>query len=338
MAPRCDEQLRPLALATGASDAAATFSYGRVRLHEADCLSWLAGAARGSIHGVVTDPPYGGSEYSPDALAKLRAGRGGVWRSPSAYDGRRRSPVPRFATLTSTELGELRRFFARWAEALLPVLVPGAHVIVASNPLVSYLVADAVTSAGFERRGEIIRLVMTMRGGDRPCGAEEAYPEVTVMARSMWEPWLVFRKPCCGRVQDNLAAYGTGGLRRISADQPFGDVIRSCPTGVMERAVADHPSLKPQAFLRQVVRAVLPLGTGTVLDPFCGSGSTLAAAEAVGYEAIGVERDPSYVALAADAIGKLASLVSVDESRVVPAPTVGPLFRQTGDCLVPWGR
>lgn len=128
------------------------------------------------------------------------------------------------------------------------------------------------------------------------------------MPRSMWEPWLLYRRPIEGRVQDNLRRWKTGGLRRISADQPFGDVIESHPTRSNERALAPHPSLKPQAFLRQIVRAVLPLGEGVVLDPFAGSGSTLAAAEAVGYRSIGVELDPAYVAVARQAIPRLASL------------------------------
>jgi site-specific DNA-methyltransferase (adenine-specific) len=186
-------------------------------------------------------------------------------------------------------------------------------VLVATNPLVSYIVTEAVVEAGFERRGEIVRLVMTMRGGDRPKGAHEEFPDVSVMPRSMWEPWLLFRKPLMGRVQDNLRKWKTGGLRRISDKQPFGDVIRSSPTRRTEREIADHPSLKPQAFLRQVVRAILPLGEGVVLDPFAGSGSTLAAAEAVGYEAIGVELDPRYIDVAKLAIPKLAALPVRDE-------------------------
>ena len=40
---------------------------------------------------------------------------------------------------------------------------------------------------------------------------------------------------------------------------------------------------QPQHSIHAVVRAVLPLGEGTVLAPFCGSGSALAAASAVGY-------------------------------------------------------
>ncbi|HZP28702.1 MAG TPA: DNA methyltransferase [Acidimicrobiia bacterium] len=282
------------------------FESGSVSLFHSDCVEWLAGQAANSIHGVVTDPPYGLVEYDPRQQEKLRTGRGGVWRIPPAYDGHRRAPVPRFTTLSGRELAELTRFFGGWAAALHPVLVPGAHVLVASNPLVSYLVSDAVVGAGFERRGEVVRLVMTMRGGDRPKNAHAEFDGVSVMPRSMWEPWLLFRKPLEGRVQDNLRKWRTGGLRRISDRQPFGDVIRSSPTRAAERALADHPSLKPQAFLRQVVRAILPLGEGVVLDPFAGSGSTLAAAWAVGYEAVGVELDPHYVAVAREAIPRLA--------------------------------
>ena len=54
------------------------------------------------------------------------------------------------------------------------------------------------------------------------------------------------------------------------------------------------------------MRGVLPLGEGNVLDPFCGSGSTLAAAEAVGYASIGLEKDHRYFELARDAIPRLA--------------------------------
>ena len=181
-------------------------------------------------------------------------------------------------------------------------------MVVASNPLLSHLVSGALARAGLERRGEIARLVMTMRGGDRPKAAHVEFSDVSVMPRSMWEPWLVFRKPIEGRVQDNLRRWGTGGFRRISGDRPFGDVIESAPTRPKERSIANHPSLKPQAFLRRLVRGVLPLGQGVVLDPFAGSGSTLAAAEAVGYVSVGVERDAAYFKLAQAAVPKLTQL------------------------------
>jgi len=284
------------------------FEFGKAVLHHNDCFEWLDSRETNSIHAVVTDPPYGLHEYTPEQQQKLRQGRGGVWRIPPSFDGHKRSPLPRFTTLTRDQLDELRLFFLMWGKLLLPRLVPGAHVVVASNPLLSYIVSGALADAGFERRGEIIRLTMTMRGGDRPKAAHEEFSEISVMPRSMWEPWIVCRKPVEGRVQDNLRKWKTGGFRRPSEERPFGDVIPSAPTRKTERSLAPHPSLKPQAFLRQIVRAALPLGEGTILDPFAGAGSTLAAAEACGYESIGVEMDESYFSMAIKALPKLRGL------------------------------
>lgn len=284
-----------------------SFSFGKARLYHADCFAWLQRQPPNSIHAVVTDPPYGLFEYTPEQQAKLRLGRGGVWRIPPSFDGSVRSPLPRFTVLSTQDLRLLDQFFHEWARLLIPVLVPGANVVVASNPLLSFIVAGALARAGLERRGELVRLVMTMRGGDRPKAAHEEFPGVSVMPRSMWEPWLLFRKPIEGRVQDNLRKWKAGGFRRPSEDRPFGDVIPSSPTHKSERALAPHPSLKPQDFLRVVVRGVLPLGEGVVVDPFAGAGSTLAAAEAVGYESVGVEKDVHFFDLARKAVPKLAA-------------------------------
>lgn len=273
-----------------------------------DGLRWMAAQPERSIHAIVTDPPYGLKEYTAPETAKLRRGRGGVWRVPPALDGCARSPLPRFTVLSGDERAALGRFFAEFAARALRVLVPGAHVFIAGNPLLSHLVHGPMIAAGFEKRGEIIRLVQTLRGGDRPKNAHQEFADVTVMPRSGWEPWGLFRKPCEGRVQDNLRAWGTGGLRRISAEQPFCDVIASAPTRPEERALAPHPSLKPQAFMRQLVRASLPLGKGTVLDPFMGGGATIAAASAVGYDSIGVEIDPAFFAVAEAGIPRLVAL------------------------------
>lgn len=280
-------------------------TFGKAQLFNADCFDWLERRDDNTLHAVVTDPPYGLHEYTPEQQTKLRNGQGGVWRIPPSFDGHKRSPLPRFTTLTADQLDDLKAFFFIWARLLLPKLVPGAHVVVASNPLLSYLVSAALAEAGLERRGEIIRLTMTMRGGDRPKAAHEEFSSISVMPRSMWEPWLVYRKPIEGRVQDNLRKWKTGGFRRPTADKPFGDVITSAPTRKSERDLAPHPSLKPQAFLRDVVRAVLPLGEGVVLDPFAGAGSTLAAAEAIGYASIGVEKDKQYFNMARTAVPKL---------------------------------
>jgi DNA modification methylase/plasmid maintenance system antidote protein VapI len=279
------------------------------QLVQGDCFEWLDQCAPNSIHAVVTDPPYGLKEYTTEEKAKLRKGRGGVWRIPPSFDGHTRSPLPRFTVLTESDKAALKRFMSDWARKIYRVLVPGGHIFIAANPLVSHLVYLTLEEAGFEKRGEIIRLVQTLRGGDRPKNAHQEFDGVTVMPRSGWEPWGLFRKPCEGRVQDNLRKWKTGGLRRVSDEQPFTDVIKSSPTRSVERDIAPHPSLKPQAFMRQIVRASLPLGEGIVLDPFMGGGSTIAAACTVGYHSIGLESDPEFYQIAVTAIPQLAALI-----------------------------
>jgi site-specific DNA-methyltransferase (adenine-specific) len=60
--------------------------------------------------------------------------------------------------------------------------------------------------------------------------------------------------------------------------------------------------------MRVIVQAALPLADGIILDPFAGSGSTLAAANAIGYDSIGIEKDARYVTMARSAIPKLSAL------------------------------
>lgn len=277
----------------------------KYNLFNDDCISWMKRRSSNSIHAIITDPPYGIKEYTEAETKKMRNGRGGVWRIPPALDGYKRNPVPRFTILNQKDISNLELFFYEWAKEAIRVMVPGAHLFIASNPLLSQHVYNSLIKAGFEKRGEIIRLVQTLRGGDRPKNAHKEYADISVMPRSCWEPWGLFRKPCEGRVQDNLRKWQVGGLRRISADRPFMDIIKSSPTNVSERKLASHPSLKPQAFMRQIVKASLPMGEGIILDPFMGAGSTIAAACSIGYQSIGVEIDKEYFQIAQKAIPKL---------------------------------
>jgi site-specific DNA-methyltransferase (adenine-specific) len=182
---------------------------------------------------------------------------------------------------------------------------------------------DALVDGGLEFRGEIIRLVRTLRGGDRPKNAEEEFPGVSSMPKGCYEPWGLFRKPLGDlKVSDCLRQYETGGLRRYP-DGPFEDVIASERTPQRERDIADHPSIKPQSFLRRIVYAAMPLGVGLLADPFMGSGSTIAACEATGVQSIGVERHREYFDLARAAIPRLKTL----ESRADEVLGLGPYWK-----------
>ena len=271
-----------------------------------DALTFLAVVPPAALSAIVTDPPYG-LEYEAKDHRKLKSGRGGVWRIPPSFDGASRKPLPRFTVLSEKDLQKLRCSFVEFGVRAVRALAPGGHLFIASNPLLSSMTFYSLQEAGLEKRGEIIRLVQTLRGGYKPKGAELDFPEVSVMPRSCWEPWGIFRKPFEGTVADNLRRWGTGGLRRVGQNEPLKDVIACSPTRGREKEIAPHPSLKPQRFLRQIVRASLPLGIGIIYDPFAGSGSTLAAAEAMGYRALGTDRDAEYLELSRRAFSGLAS-------------------------------
>ncbi len=276
-----------------------------------DCFMWMIEREENSITAIITDPPYGVKEYTEDEIVKKRLGKGGIWRIPPSFDGHIRQPLPRFSVINDDprERENVYHFFYNWGEKALRILVPGGHVFIASTPLLSDIVSRAMREAGFERRGEIIRTVSTLRGGDRPKGYESEFSEISVIPKGMWEPWGLYRKPISEKtVAENLRKWGAGALRRENANSPFCDLIFSQKTPKLEREIAPHPSIKPQFFLRQLVYASLPLGKGIILDTFAGSGSTLAAAEHFCFDSIGIERDKEFYKMGNTAIAKLAKL------------------------------
>ena len=99
---------------------------------------------------------------------------------------------------------------------------------------------------------------------------------------------------------------------------PFTDLIEVGRTPREERELAEHPSLKPQALLRELVYSVLPRGKGIVLDPFMGSGSTVAASVAIGVQCIGVEKNNQYFEIAKKSIEHLSRIVVRHDQLSLP--------------------
>lgn len=280
------------------------------QIYLGNCFLWMAERKENTIHAIITDPPYALEEFYRENLEKMKNGSGGIWRIPPKIGGHLRSPLPRFTVFSPEHRRIMRQFFYDWGILALRLLVPGGHLFIATTPIFLHAVSGALVDAGFEPRGIIVRLVQTLRGGFRPKNAEQEFAHVCTMPRAHWEPWGLFRKPLEEglTVAENLRKWKAGALRRDPDGNPLPDVIPSERTPDKEKEIAPHPTLKPQRFLRRLVWAALPLREGCILDPFCGAGSTLAAAEALGYESIGVEINPEYVEIAKTAVPQLASL------------------------------
>lgn len=290
-----------------------------------------------SVHAIVTDPPYGVIEYTRENIEKKRDGEGGVWRIPPSIDGNERNPVPRFTVLDDDDKEMLQEFFQKFGKLAHDVLRPGGHIFIASTQLLMHFVSAGFDDAGLERRDVLVRETKTLRGGDRPKYAHDhpEYSKVSSMPRVYWEPWILYRKPFDGQLRENLEEWETGGLRRESEDRPFTDLLTDGKTPKQEREITratnpngddQHPSVKPQHLMRELVHASLPLGRGLVLDPFMGSGSTVAAAERLGYESVGIELDPTYFEMATDSVPKFAEIDTPIENRPDFADTEGETF------------
>lgn len=95
--------------------------------------------------------------------------------------------------------------------------------------------------------------------------------------------------------------------------------------GLPDGMINNHPTVKPVKLMEWLVRMVTPPG-GTVLDPFCGSGTTMVAAERLGFDGIGIDRDDDdkYLAIARHRVRHASELEYEAGQSPPPAPSPVP--------------
>ena len=248
-----------------------------------DCVKGLRSLETNSVTSCITDPPYG--------------------VNIAAWDGK----VPDHKM---------------WRE-VHRVLKPGAFCVAAAAPRTAHLTACELEKAGFE----IVDTIIWHYTVSFP-GAYGIQGEWRSNLKTNHEPWVVARKPLEKglTLEENFLIWGTGGVRTgasgvkgwrtnhysvpkpsdeerdlgawykrtpVPLPPPEKSGARSCS----DKHANTHPTVKPLALMRTLVKLFTP-GTGLVIDPFSGSGTTGMAAAAEGHSFIGFELDPGYAALA----------------------------------------
>jgi site-specific DNA-methyltransferase (adenine-specific) len=103
----------------------------------------------------------------------------------------------------------------------------------------------------------------------------------------------------------NGGMFSAGKNSQVTGDPGYGDTggasrfFYVAKASKKERPNVDgiaHPTVKPMALMRYLVRLVTPPG-GTVLEPFAGSGTTIEAALEEGFNVIGIEMTDEYLPL-----------------------------------------
>jgi hypothetical protein len=119
------------------------------------------------------------------------------------------------------------------------------------------------------------------------------------------------------------------GLEGFAAEAPanpnYGKNGFSRPTGQPEREIAPqrntHPTAKPTALCAYLVTLATAPGQ-TVLDPFCGSGSTGVAAALLGRRFVGIELSEDFAAIARARIAHAATIAADTPADVSPQPAL----------------
>lgn len=117
--------------------------------------------------------------------------------------------------------------------------------------------------------------------------------------RPTFEPVLWFVKPYTigTTIADNVLVHGVGAFNEqafVKYERAPDNVLRS---GFGKDEGGRHLAQKPVKLLRAVIELTTVPGQ-IVLDPFCGSGSTLVAAKSIGRQYLGFEVDPDAVNVA----------------------------------------
>jgi len=300
-----------------------------LQLHHGDCLEVLRTMPDASVDAVVTDPPYGlaimGKRWDYDVPSVE------IW----AECLRVLKPGGHLLAFAGTRTQH--RMAVRIEDAGFEIRDMIAWVYGSGFPK-SLDVSKAIDKAAGAEREVTKHHVQSSTRPNEHAGASAhitmpnswditapATPEAQQWAgwgtalKPALEPITMARKPFPGTVAANVLEHGTGAINIDAArvngkgfpsnfihdgsDEPsalLGDAARFFYTAKATRAERQgvtHPTVKPLDLMAYLCRLVTPPG-GTVLDPFMGSGTTIKAAISEGFQAIGIERDPAYFAMA----------------------------------------
>lgn len=281
---------------------------------QGDSVALLSSLADGSVHLLLSDIPYGIGAEDWDVLHENTnsafLGASPAQQRAGAVFKKRGKPLNGWSEADRAIPQQYYAFCERFAAQWLRVLKPGGSALVFAGRRLAHRCVCALEDAGFtlkdtlawlrERaphRAQRLSAVFRRRGDEASAARWEGWRVGNL--RPTYEPILWFVKPyrLGGTIADNVLAHGVGAFHEPAfaryAGQP--DNVLSVPSSEGDRGL--HPTQKPVALLRALIELTTQPGQ-LVLDPFCGSGSTLVAAASLERRYLGFELEEKYCAVA----------------------------------------
>jgi site-specific DNA-methyltransferase (adenine-specific) len=267
-----------------------------------------------SVHLILSDIPYGIGADEWDVLhnntnsaflgtSPAQAKAGAVFR-------RRGKPLNGWSEADRRIPVEYQRWCESFAADWLRILKPGGSAMVFAGRRLSHRCIVAFEDAGFTLKDSLAWLreaaphraqrlsVVFRRRGDID-SAEQWEGWRVGNLRPTFEPvlWFVKPYPIGTTIADNVLAHGVGAYNErafVAYEQTPDNVVRS---GFGSREGGLHVAQKPIRLLASLIE-LTTLEDQVVLDPFCGSGSTLVAAKNLGRHYLGFDISEEYVSIA----------------------------------------
>ncbi len=266
---------------------------------EGDCIEVLQGLSAGSAELVFADPPYN-LQLGGELLRPNNTRVDGVNHAWDRFD----------------DFAAYDRFTRAWLRECHRMLKPDGAIWVIGSYHNIFRLGAALQDEGYWLLNDIVWLKtnpMPNFKGTRFTNAHETL---------IWAAHGKNSRPTFN--YDSLKAFNDDLQMRSDWLIP----ICSGPERLRDDGGRKaHPTQKPEALLKRVLLATTKPGD-LVLDPFFGTGTTGAAAKALGRRFIGIERDPDYAAAAG---ARIAAVVPCD------LKTQGPIVSKRAEPRVPFG-
>lgn len=284
-----------------------TYETGEIALWRADCLEWLKIADANSVDLVLTDPPY--------FIDRMDQHWDRAQLATSSSKALTVGGLPVGMKFDPEQGKNLQRFLEPIFKECLRVLKPGGFLISFSQARLMHRMALAAEEAGFEIRD---MLGWTYKGQAKAFSQEHLVHKMKITEEEknslikklagrktpqllpMIEPMVLGQKTKEGTNIENWLKYGVGLIdTSVKYDDQFpGNLMNAAKPSQKEKGVGnDHMTVKPQKVLQHLIKVFTREGS-VVLDPFCGSGSTLVAAQATGRVGLGIEKEIEHINIA----------------------------------------
>ncbi|NBC21009.1 MAG: site-specific DNA-methyltransferase [Alphaproteobacteria bacterium] len=285
---------------------------------EGDCIAILSQLPEKSVDLVFADPPY-----------NLQLGDGLTRPDQSRVDGVN-DHWDRFDSFDAYDL-----FTHQWLEQCRRVLKDDGAIWVIGSYHNIFRVGAILQDAGFWIQNDVIWRKTNPMPNFKGTRFQNAH-ETLIWAAKSENSRVTFN-------YDALKTFNDDKQMRSDWTIPLCTGAERLKDGSGKKA---HPTQKPEALLRRVLLATTDPGD-LVLDPFSGTGTTAAAARALGRDYVAIEADNAYVRLSRRRLKSVEPLEKTDletvkSARAAPRVPFGALLEngmlKPGDRLFSRGR